>query len=136
MPERSWLEVIGDIAHLALYALMVAVIVLGIANAFMRGYDLFGVWTLPKLPGDPALVRTVNHWHDLAANALILLAGLHATAALFHYIILHDDVLPRMIPALRSTDFPSKKSDLVRTTDGCITENRRRRSPEKSKPKE
>ena len=37
--------------------------------------------------------------HTLLGDALIWLAGLHAVAAIFHYLVLRDDVLASMTPA-------------------------------------
>jgi cytochrome b561 len=94
------LDKAASMVHLALYALMTIVVALGVANAFLRGYPLFGLWALPKVSADPNLIRSVTDWHGLIANVLLTLAGLHAIAALFHHVVLHDDVLDRMIPRL------------------------------------
>ena len=50
------------------------------------------------VPGDRALVHQIGDWHALAANALLIVAGVHAAAALFHHYILHDETLRRMLP--------------------------------------
>jgi cytochrome b561 len=39
--------------------------------------------------------------HETVANALLLLATLHAAAALFHHFMLKDRVLTRMLPGHR-----------------------------------
>ena len=83
--------------HSGLYLLLLIVIVLGMVNAFVRGYNLFDLATLPQI-GDRALRKPITHWHGLAANLLLGLAGLHATAALFHHYFLRDGVLGRMLP--------------------------------------
>jgi cytochrome b561 len=71
--------------------------VLGVVNAFVRGYNLFDLVSLPQL-GDRAMRKPITHWHGLAANLLLALAGLHAAAALFHHYIIRDSVLARMVP--------------------------------------
>jgi cytochrome b561 len=48
--------------------------------------------------GDRALRRLIGDWHALAANAIMIVAALHAAAALFHHYVLHDRVLRRMLP--------------------------------------
>ena len=83
--------------HVLLYALLVAAVTLGIANAFVRGMSLFGVWSLPQI-GDPALRRDLTEWHELAANLTMILALVHAGAALAHHYLWHDGVLQRMMP--------------------------------------
>jgi len=82
------------------------------------GLGLFAVWNKggPYLGGlisiDPfghadkvarkALSIKVVGIHEILANTLLGLAGLHAAAALFHQYVLKDGALARMIPALGS----------------------------------
>jgi cytochrome b561 len=93
------LEGLAKLVHLLLYALMAAVVVLGIANGWARGESLFGFYTLFPAPPERALRRTIGGLHELAANAILVVAGLHAVAALFHHYVLRDSVLRRMLPA-------------------------------------
>ncbi len=83
--------------HVGLYLLLGTVVALGIANAFNRGIDLYGLGRLPQL-GDPTLKKSLTQAHGLAANILIALAGLHASAALAHHYLWRDGVLRRMRP--------------------------------------
>jgi len=95
MPDR-----VARIGHLLLYVLMAAVVVLGLANAWARGADIFGVFHFAAQPyADRALRHLIAEIHELAANALLIVAGLHAVAALVHHYILRDGVLRRMLPA-------------------------------------
>jgi cytochrome b561 len=82
--------------HAALYVLLIVIVGLGIANAFVRGVSL-GPISLPQLC-DPAWRRPLTHWHGLAANVLMALALFHAVAALVHHYLWHDGVLRRMLP--------------------------------------
>jgi cytochrome b561 len=77
------LHVLAKATHFGLYLLLLIVIVLGVVNAFVRGYNLFDLASLPQI-GDRALRKPITDWHGLAANLLLGLAGLHAAAALFH----------------------------------------------------
>jgi cytochrome b561 len=96
------LEVIAKATHWGLYVLVAATVVLGLANVWVRGDSIFGLFTIPSIaPGDRALRRLVNGWHGLAANAVLVVAGVHACAALGHYFVLRDGVLTRMVPQLR-----------------------------------
>lgn len=81
--------------HLMLYFMMLVVTVLGLANAFVRGYSLFGLMNLPKF-GEPALRRPITQWHGLAANVLMGLAVVHTAAALVHHYFFKDRLLYRM----------------------------------------
>lgn len=95
--DAGVLQFLNDAMHYTLYALLVAVVVLGVVNAFVRGSSLFGIASLPQL-GDPALKKPITEWHGLGANLVLALALLHAAAALAHHYILKDDVLLRMLP--------------------------------------
>jgi cytochrome b561 len=94
------LQALAKTVHYLLYALMAAVVVLGIVNAFVRGYNLFDLTHLPQI-GDRALRRPITDWHGLLANILLALAALHALAALAHRAVLRDGVLRRMMPWLK-----------------------------------
>lgn len=93
--ETGVLGLAAKLGHLALYALLIAVVVLGLADAFLRGFNMFDLFHLPQI-GDRSWVRPVNGLHELAANALLAVALLHAVAALFHRYVLKDGVLARM----------------------------------------
>lgn len=91
------LGLIASASHYLLYVLLAAVLLLGVINAFVRGYDLFGLFSLPQI-GDKAWRRPITHWHELAANMLLIVALLHAAAALAHHYVFRDGVLRRMLP--------------------------------------
>jgi cytochrome b561 len=95
--DAAALHVLAKAMHYGLYLLLLAVIGLGITNAFVRGYNLFDLVSLPQL-GDRTLRRPITHWHGLAANILLGLAALHAAAALFRHYVSRDSVLGRMVP--------------------------------------
>jgi cytochrome b561 len=86
-------------AHYSLYLLLVAVVILGIANASYMGFDLYGVLTMPRFGNsDPVIERSINTWHEWAANLLVLIAAFHAAAALGHQFIWRDRLFQRMRP--------------------------------------
>ncbi|MGA0603136.1 cytochrome b [Caulobacter sp. KR2-114] len=93
------LQVVANLVHIALYLLVLATVGLGLANAWVRGDSLFGVFSLPG-GGDKALRERIGDLHELSANLILLVAGLHSVAALWHQFIRHDGVLGRMVPAL------------------------------------
>jgi cytochrome b561 len=89
------------IAHLLLYGLLVAIPVLGILLTWYRGDALsfFGLFTVPApVPADRDTARFIKELHSLCANLILILAGVHAAAALWHHFIRRDDVLKRMLP--------------------------------------
>jgi cytochrome b561 len=48
--------------------------------------------------GDAATRHSINEWHELAANLLIVVAAVHALAALGHHYVWRDRLLDRMRP--------------------------------------
>ncbi len=88
-------------AHYALYALLSAEIVLGFFTRWTDNHPLsfFGVLIPPPLGAVPKPVgELVGRLHDVAAWTIIVLAGVHALAALYHHYLLKDGVLRRMLP--------------------------------------
>jgi cytochrome b561 len=93
------MELAARLTHWALYLLILTTLMLGVANVWMRGDVIFNLFTVPAFdPSNRALRTLIGDWHALAANAILILAGVHAAAALFHHYILRDGVLRRMLP--------------------------------------
>lgn len=91
------MQMLATSVHVLLYVGLLAVVVLGIANTWIRGDNIFDLFTLPSIaPGNKALRHQVGDLHGLAANILLALAGLHALAGLAHHYVFKDDVLRRM----------------------------------------
>jgi cytochrome b561 len=89
------------LTHGALYLLIPTTLVLGLANVWVRGDVVFNLFTVPAFdPGNRALRLLIGDWHALAANAILIVAGVHAAAALFHHFVLRDGVLRRMLPMM------------------------------------
>jgi len=94
-------ESAAKLAHMLLYALLIAIPVLGILLTWFRGDALsfFGLFTIPSPVGaDRATARTIRELHSLCANGILIVAGLHALAALWHHFVRRDTVLARMLP--------------------------------------
>lgn len=88
-------------AHILLYLLLILTPLVGVYLSFLRGNEvtLFGLFTIPDpLVVDKVAARPVQEIHELLANAIIVVALLHAAAALWHHFIRKDDVLLRMLP--------------------------------------
>jgi cytochrome b561 len=97
VPERA----AAKIGHLVLYALLIAIPILGIPLTWFRGDALsfFGLFTVPTpFAPDRATARTIRELHSLCANGILIAAGLHAVAALYHHLIRRDAILTRMLP--------------------------------------
>lgn len=100
-PFEPWMGVAALAAHVMLYALLLMVPLSGIVLQFARGQavPLFGLYEIATpWVRDRAFARSVKEVHELLAHALLILAMLHAVAALVHHHLLKDDTLRRMLP--------------------------------------
>lgn len=94
----------AHLGHFTLYALLIIVPFLGIIVQLKRGHALpvFGVFELTSpWPTDRALARSILSVHYYLANTLIVLAGVHACAALTHHYLWRDRTLVWMLPGAR-----------------------------------
>lgn len=85
----------------ALYILLFVVPISGWATMSLRHIpvNFLGLFNFPVLSiSNPSFLFTLGRIHGTAANLLGLLALAHAGAALYHHIILKDQVLNRMRP--------------------------------------
>jgi cytochrome b561 len=97
--DHGLLQVAARATHWALYVLVVGTVLLGITNVWVRGDSIFGLFRIPSFaPGDRDLRRAIDGYHALAANAVLVVAGVHAAAALVHQFLWRDGVLMRMLP--------------------------------------
>jgi cytochrome b561 len=97
--DHGLLLVIARVTHWLLYALLLTAVGLGVGYEWVRGDAIFNLFTVPAYdPGNRALVQQVGGWHALATNTILIVAGVHAAAALFHHYILRDATLRRMLP--------------------------------------
>ena len=95
-------QALSTVMHFALYAALVGTVVLGIANEWVRGDNIFNLFKVPSLdPENKVLRGQMEDLHALFANILIWLAGFHAIMGLAHHLVWKDDVLRRMLPARR-----------------------------------
>jgi cytochrome b561 len=85
--------------HALLYLAVVVALLAGVANVWVRGDAFFNLFTVPAFdPGNKALKESVEEVHELAAHFTLIMAALHAAAALLHHYVWKDDVLRRMLP--------------------------------------
>jgi len=91
--------------HLGIYVLMLAIPLSGWIMSSAKGVQTvwFGVLPLPDLVArDKALGHQLEELHSALAVGLMVLVGVHVAAALYHYRVLKDDILQRMMPAKAS----------------------------------
>lgn len=96
-----WQRVAHHATHHGLYVLFFAVPLLGWAYSSAAGFPIvwFGQIALPDFVAkNKELADLLKPLHELAAWALVGLAGLHIGAALKHHWIDRDGLLNRMLP--------------------------------------
>lgn len=100
--EIGWVKLASKAVHYVIYLLLVIQAGLGFGWRWAQGHtaSFFGLFAIPGPYGE--LGRPTRHiFHDLHENvawAIIILAGLHALAALYHHYVVKDRVLERMLP--------------------------------------
>lgn len=98
---KGWERICAKAAHVLLYALLVAIPCLGIMLTWYRGDALsfFGLFSIPSpVAPDRFFARDIREIHSFCANGILIVAGLHALAALWHHFVRRDAVLARMLP--------------------------------------
>lgn len=99
----QWQAVAAKLAHLALYAIMIGMPLLGwlILSASGKPVPFFGL-ELPALIGqDKPLASQLKEIHEFVGTAGYFLIATHAAAALFHHYVQRDNTLLRMWPGSR-----------------------------------
>ena len=89
-------------AHVALYALMLILPVVGVLARQARGNDveLFGHILPAFLDEDSGLpyALRIKSVHTFLGNALMWLIAVHVLIAIFHHMVRRDNTLRRMLP--------------------------------------
>jgi cytochrome b561 len=105
-PEMPvWMELSAKLGHWAIYSLLVLVPITAILGAWLEGHPLtvLAVGDIqPWLPQSSQIGLALANLHGWLGNVLIWLAGLHATAALYHHFWRRDTVLRSMLPGRRT----------------------------------
>jgi cytochrome b561 len=99
--HAGWVRLASKGVHYLLYALLIAEAALGFAFRWGAGRPMafFGTG-IPPLIGEMArpLRRQLREFHEWIGWAIIVIALIHALAALYHHYVLKDRVLLRMLP--------------------------------------
>lgn len=98
MPKLQ--QTVAKVNEYGLYALILAQPVTGLGRVLLRGapFELF-IWKVPALLAPNEAIRHLFvEAHEFGATALLAFVGVHIGAALFHRLVLRDEVLQRMSP--------------------------------------
>ena len=99
--DVGWMEFAAKGIHYLLYGLIVLQAILGFALRWSGGEEMsfFGIRIPPPFaPTAKATHHTIGEFHEWIGWTIIIAASIHAAAALYHYFVLRDDVLWRMLP--------------------------------------
>lgn len=102
-----WQARVATLTHGALYALVFAMPLSGWLFNSAAGYPLhwFGLFNLPAIASfDRELRDLAGSLHEAGFWLLLTLVILHAGAAFYHHVFLHDPTLTRMLPRRRPKD--------------------------------
>jgi cytochrome b561 len=102
LPEP--MKLAAYLSHYALYALMIAMPLIGWAMLSAAKYPVVlwpGVWLPPILPLNPGLHTVLWNAHFYLAFLFFALILMHLAAALFHALIRRDGVFDSMGPLLK-----------------------------------
>ncbi|MDP3776217.1 cytochrome b [Methylotenera sp.] len=97
---KQWQMISAKLGHLALYALMIGMPVLGwfILSAAGKPIPFFGLELPALVAKNKELASSLKELHETIGVLGYYLIGIHAIAALFHHYILKDNTLTRMLP--------------------------------------
>ena len=99
LADQGAVNLVAKGTHWGLYALLAAMVLVGMFLAWTRGDSIFNLFSIPAYdPADKALPDQVLGVHATIGWLIVALAGLHAAAALFHRYVWRDAVLARMLP--------------------------------------
>ena len=100
----AWQAMMGRAMHVALYALMIGLPLLGWLALSAKGAPI-ALLGGAQLPSVLAESRDTSRWlkelHEAGATAGYALVALHAAAALLHHYVVRDNTLLRMLPGRR-----------------------------------
>ena len=94
-------QIAAAAGHGILYLLLLILPLSGWMMSSAAGYPtaLFGLFEFPMLLGENHdLHEALEEVHETLFNAVVIVAVLHALAAVFHHVWMKDDTLRRMLP--------------------------------------
>jgi cytochrome b561 len=98
-----WQAAIATMVEFSLYALLIALPVLGWITLSAEGkvIPFFGLELPALVQPNKEFGHRMEDLHTTLGTAGYYLVGIHAAAALFHHYVRHDNTLLRMLPSRR-----------------------------------
>lgn len=99
-PLPLWQQRLASALHIALYALMLAMPILGwlLLSAAGKPVPFFGAHLPSLLAENKDLAEQLKEVHETIGTIGYFLIGAHALAALHHHYVTRDNTLVRMLP--------------------------------------
>ena len=97
----GWQSLVAKLMHLALYALMIGMPLLGWLTLSAEGKPIpfFGLHLPPLIGESKPIAEWAKEIHEAGGTIGYFLIGLHAAAALYHHYVVRDNTLQRMLPS-------------------------------------
>lgn len=90
---------VSHLVHWALYALLIAMPIIGyVAISYGDYLDVFGFHLPAVTEKNEDLSKEIFEWHETVAYVIIAFVTLHIVAAVYHRFVRKDRVVERMIP--------------------------------------
>jgi cytochrome b561 len=103
-PMARWMETSAKLAHLGLWTLLIALPVTALLALGSEAHPLtlLGGIRVDHMPliANSAIAKLAD-WgdvHGLLGDAIMVIAGVHAAAAIYHHFVIKDGVLAAMLP--------------------------------------
>ena len=99
-PMPGWMAAAAKFVRFALYALLIAIPATAVLGTWLEGLPLTfpGLDIAPQIAQAHELGQLTIEIHTALVNVILLVAGVHVAAALFHHFYLRDGVLKSMTP--------------------------------------
>ena len=96
----KWQSSFARLMHIALYALMIGMPLLGWLTLSAEGKPVpfFGLQLPPLVAESKSVEGWAKELHEIGGTVGYFLVGLHAAAALIHHYVVRDNTLLRMLP--------------------------------------
>jgi cytochrome b561 len=105
----TYQRITSEAVHWLLYVFVLLTTFSGWLFASARGWHIawFFWLPLPMLTGaNPALLEAIDGWHQIFEWTLLVLIGVHLSAALVHLFYYRDGVMRRMLPRWLAAPIP------------------------------
>jgi cytochrome b561 len=100
-PMPPWMRLSSNAVRAVLYTLLLALPLTAISGAWLEGHPLTLLGNVrigPLLAEAHVAGSSIASIHTWLGDTILWVAGVHATAALYHHFVLRDIVLRSMLP--------------------------------------